>query len=261
MYLTRTPKLIFISGLAGTGASYLADLIATAENVSPMKGPEDGQFRQKVYCDESIFGGPVRFAFDESAHLTEESRLVSSKNRLQLLNEWEPHWSDNSAEYLLEKSNSNIVRTRFLQALFPDAYFVTIIRHPLASACIQKVDNKVRLSDCLRHWVKAYEIYMADRKHLNNELLLSYEQIVADPKAAYQAINGFLDVEVIELQELRSNKMWFSRWHRTKWWQGGLFNSRKRLVNKFEEEINQFGYSFKNLKAFPLPQQTPNMAL
>lgn len=261
MYLTRTPKLVFISGLAGTGASYLAGLISTAENASPMKGPQDGQFRQKVYCDESIFGGPIKFAFDERAHLTEDSSLVSSENRLQLLNEWEPHWSDKSAEYLIEKSNSNIVRTRFLQALFPEAYFVTIIRHPLASACIQKKEVKANLSACLQHWVKAYEIYMADRKHLNHELLLSYEQIVANPKAAYNAINDFLDIEVIELQELRSNKMWFSRWNRTKWWQSGPFDVRQRIIQKFENEVKPFGYSFKNLKAYPLPHQRLNRVL
>lgn len=233
----------------------MANLIATAENVSSMKGAEEGQFRQKVYCDETLFGGPARFAFDQRAHLTEDSNLVNSKNRIQLLNEWEPHWSNKDAEYLLEKSNSNIVRTRFLQALFPDAHFVTIIRHPLTAAYAQKKEGKVKMKYYLKHWLCAHEIYMSDRRHLHNELLLSYEEIVADPKAAYQKINKFLDIEVIELQELRSNKVWFSRWRKTKWWENGIFNKNRAIISRYEADVNRFGYSIKNLRQYPAPDQ------
>jgi hypothetical protein len=58
---------------------------------------------------------------------------VTPENRQKLFEEWSRYW-DVSKPYLLEKSPPNLIRTRFLQAMFPSSYFVVLLRHPIPVA-------------------------------------------------------------------------------------------------------------------------------
>src|SRR5204863_5837347 len=103
-----------ISGFADTGA------------------PEDeGQFLQKVYPPGAAMGGPALFGFHPHAHLTEGSPLATPANGKRLFRAWKKFW-DLGQPVLLEKSPPNLLRTRFLQALFPESSFVVLIRDPVA---------------------------------------------------------------------------------------------------------------------------------
>ena len=75
--------------------------------------------------------------------------------------------TDTGKEFLLEKSPPNIIRTRFLQAMFPNSYFINIKRHPIATSLATKkwsktsLDSKVILKFssisgvviCLSNWI------------------------------------------------------------------------------------------------------------
>ena len=130
----------------------------------------EGLFLQSVYPTWGISGeglikletlikgkrkGPPlglgRFAFNPEAHLTEDTPIVTDANRLRLFRQWGYFW-DLSAPTLLEKSPTNLISSRFLQAMFgatsgnrPSANgasehvsFVFTTRHPLAVALAHK---------------------------------------------------------------------------------------------------------------------------
>ena len=68
----------------------------------------------------------IIFGFDKRSYL-----ISDDKQRQKLFDEWSQNW-DLSKQFLVEKSPPNIIRTRFLQAMYPNASFVTILRDPIA---------------------------------------------------------------------------------------------------------------------------------
>lgn len=94
---------------------------------------------------------------------------------------------------LCEKSPPNLIRTRYLQALFPDALFVVLVRHPLATVA---ANGKKRakwgdVSVQAEHWAEAHRLFLADRPHLRRMMILRYEDLVADVNGSLRAICDF----------------------------------------------------------------------
>jgi len=115
---------VFLGGLHRSGTTLLARLLAAHPEVSGFSETgvpaDEGQHLQTVYPPARAFGGPGRFAFRGESHLTESSPLVSEENARRLLADWGRHW-DMTKPVLVEKSPPNLIRMRFLQALFPEA--------------------------------------------------------------------------------------------------------------------------------------------
>ena len=112
----------------GVGRSYLRDVIRS--------GGLEGKFAQDVYPyvyalrDWGRGGnrGLRRLALDA------DSDLATAENAAKLWDEWKDFWNA-SAAVLVEKTPENVVRSTFLQALYPaNARFVFVLRHPLAWA-------------------------------------------------------------------------------------------------------------------------------
>ncbi len=47
-------------------------------------------------------------------------------------------------EYLVEKTTQNILKTRFLQSIFPESAFIIVFRHPIALAYATKMKKQKR---------------------------------------------------------------------------------------------------------------------
>ena len=105
---------------------------AFLQTVLPRFGVGEEGLRQTFPSAQGLSTGLGRYAFAPDAHLTEASRLHTNRSRLRLLSEWGFHWNL-SRPVLLEKTPTNMVTSRLLQALLaPAASFVFISRHPLA---------------------------------------------------------------------------------------------------------------------------------
>ena len=132
-------QLIFLCGLHRSGTSLLHEIIRSHPEVSGFENtgaPEDeGQHLQSVYQPAVSFGGPGRFAFDSGSRMDESHLLATDTSAKTIFDQW---WSyfDMSCQYLVEKSPPNIIRSRFLQKLFPGSKFIFILRHPLAASLL-----------------------------------------------------------------------------------------------------------------------------
>lgn len=252
-------KLVFISGLHRSGTSVLHEIIGSSDQVSKFSNtavPEDeGQHLQSVYRAAKDFGGAGKFAFNAGARLDESSPLISPENKEKMLSEWRNYWDEGKPVWL-EKSPPNIIRMRFLQKLFPEAYFVTIIRHPIAVAMATQKWSKTTLDELIRHWIAAHEIHQTDRTKIRNEIFFSYEQMVQSPHKIIQALESFLDIRIpYEDDFVNHNEKYLQNWTQAAAWQWLKKRERKNCEKKYEALVNAFGYSLIDFDKFPALEQ------
>src|SRR5262249_34875208 len=135
--LMAKQKLLFIGGLHRSGTSPLFRALRDHPDISRFRNtgvPEDeGPLLQTVYPPAWNFGGAGWFGFHSQSHLTEDSPLATPQNAARLMEEWGQRW-DLTRSVLMEKSPPNLLMTRFLQELFPEAYFLIVVRHPIPTS-------------------------------------------------------------------------------------------------------------------------------
>jgi len=249
-------KFVFISGLHRSGTSILHRVLSTSSDISGFNNtgvPEDeGQHLQSVFKAAKYFGGPGKFAFNGDARLNENSSLISSQNKNKLLNEWGNFW-DKEKPIWIEKSPPNIIRTRFFQSLFPEAYFITIIRHPVAVSLATQKWSKTSYDSLINHWITAHKIYQQDRTKLRNEFFFSYEYMVNYPRELIKNLSNFLDTEIPYNEQFKnSNEKYFMQWNNISLWKWNKMYHRNKSIRKYESYVNDFGYSLINLADYPM---------
>ncbi len=244
-------EVVFICGLHRSGTTVLHDVISSASNVTTFKNTgvpkNEGQHLQSVYKPALAHGGPGKFAFDPGAHLTESSELITPENRKKLIEEWSAYW-DSTKAIFVEKSPPNLLRMRFLQALFPACKFITIWRHPVAVALATQKWSKTSIKSLFDHWLTAYDIYLEDQKYIKSELQFRYEEFTAAPDLIIEAINKYLSTEIqLGMRVQNMNQKYFNRFNRKRWWDILWKQNRSQLMDLYEAKFNEHGYSLIDL--------------
>ena len=186
-------KYVFVGGSPRSGTSLLGRNIARMEDCTGLKNTgvfeDEGQFLQDVYPTASAYGGSSRCGFDPQMHRTETSDLLAPEKVARLRATWHSFW-DNSKSIFVEKTPENFLMTRFLQAAFPDSYFVVLRRHPVpVSIAGQKwVVNVTSLNRMFQHWLLCYKIFEQDKKYLKHVYQLRYEDYVENPDKYHQRL-------------------------------------------------------------------------
>jgi hypothetical protein len=272
-------KYVFVGGSPRSGTSLLGRNIARLENCTGFRNTgvfeDEGQFLQDVYPTATAYGGSSRCGFDPRMHRTEKSDLLTSENVARLRATWHSYW-DNSKTTFVEKTPENFLMTRFLQAAFPNSYFVVIRRHPVPTSIGgQKwTSNITSLNRMFQHWLHCYKLFEQDKKYLRHVYELRYEDYVENPDKYHQEIAAFLGTRVPEppkedgfyivLQQWNPpglrvperameipggiyNKKYFDRW--SYFLNRSLFKPYYRYIaTKYELEFGTYGYSL--LKGF-----------
>jgi hypothetical protein len=247
-------KFLFIGGLHRSGTTILAKCLQAHPQISGFENTgadkDEGQHLQTLFSPAREYGGAGIFGFHKAAYLDEQSPLVTAAKGEKLFNEWKPYWNL-SKPVLLEKSLPTLIRTRFLQALFPQSYFVIVTRHPIATTLATKKWRPRRLLVSLfEHWFVCYERFIADSAQVQNVFLLKYEDFVANPPAMIAKISEFVGIEPIPVPvptvRSNTNDKYFDQWHKL---ESSLLTRlyTRFLVHRFEDRANSFGYSFTEL--------------
>src|SRR6266487_5732925 len=267
-------KYVFVCGLPRSGTSLLGRNIARLESCTGLRDTgvleDEGVFLQTVYPTEDMHGGPGRFGFHPRAHLTETSALLTPDNVAKLRESWHPYW-DNSKTIFVEKTPANLLMTRFLQAAFPNSYFVVIKRHPVAVGLAgQKWKvNVTSLYNMFEHWLYCHALYEQDKEYLKHVYELKYEDYVENPDKYHAELAAFIGTRVPEpprhdqsrivlqspeprvvlvpertMEETSAhyNKKYLDRWYRL------LTNSPFKgyywyIARKYEPKFDKYGYS------------------
>ncbi len=243
----KDKKFIFVCGLHRSGTSLFTKIIQHHPDISGFENTgvlkDEGQYLQTVYLPERDLGWAGSFGFSKGAHLTEDSRLVSDYNRDKLLRQWSNYW-DASKEYLVEKTPSNLIKTRFLKALFPNSYFIIIRRHPVATCMATRKWSLSSMNALLKHWICCYDLWDEDKKHLDNYVEIKYEDFIVEPVKTLQSVfklcklNNVPDLEkILNNYNLSSqvNEKYFDEWNKMK--------IEKIFANfRFKNDLKRHGY-------------------
>ena len=162
-----------------------------------------------------------------------------------MFEEWSPH-SDLSRPLLLEKSPPNLLKTRFLQALFPGSAFVVIVRHPIpVSIPTARWRGTRRYDRMFEHWLRCHALFKAARERLRRVHVLTYEQLVRDPSDVLRGIFEFLELDPIassEPVEGGANEKYFRQWQAMK--RDLRMRAYLDLVSlRYECRMRRYGYS------------------
>jgi len=221
--MTDTPaaadlNILFIGGLHRSGTSMLQQLLRAHPHISgftktgvPM---DEGQHLQTIYPNGKVHGGPGRFGFDSRAFMDENHPLATTANAAALVAEWGKHW-DFSKRLLIEKSPPNLIRTRFLQALFPKARFVLIFRHPVVVAYATLKACNSPISVLIEHTLRCYERALLDMQLLNAVHLMHYEELVSAPQSTIDRILHFANMGEFKFKSnvlTDLNERYFENW-------------------------------------------------
>jgi Sulfotransferase family len=239
-------RLVFVGGLHRSGTTPLTRWLAEHPEVSAFRDTgvweDEGQHLQDLYRPAADHGGPGRFARDPDAHLTESSELVSPRARERLIAAWAPHW-DLSRPVLVEKSPPNMIRTRFLQALFPDARFIVVIRHPVAVAYATRKWTRTSIASLIEHWLHAHELLLADAQAVDRLALVHYENLIADPDRELGRVFRFVGLQPIARDwgvKPGLNDAYLRRWGSGR---DPLRSLRaRRLEQRYGPRLERFGY-------------------
>lgn len=245
-------RLLFVAGLHRSGTTLLTRALREHPGISGFEATQaiedEGQHLQMVYPRGNRFGGPGRFGFDPRSHMDEHHELATEKNARELFEQWSPHW-DLSSTVLLEKSPPNVVRTRFLQALFRYSSFVVLTRHPIAVSLATQKWSWTTLPSLIEHWCICHERVQQDHRSLRSVLRLRYERFVADPVRALGRICALLQIDSHKAQEvIRTgvNEKYFRVWRR-RLDSIGRRRGLRRAVDRFEPRVRELGYSLVDL--------------
>jgi Sulfotransferase family len=242
-------QLVFLAGLHRSGTTLLARLLAAHPELSGFSETgvpaDEGQHLQTVYPAAATYGGPGRFGLAPESHLTETSPLATKENARAIFEQWSPHW-DLSRPFLLEKSPPNLLKTRFLQELFPGSAFVVVLRHPIpVSLATARWRQTRRYHRLLGHWLRCHALFEADRERLERVHVLQYEQLVRDPAAVLREIFAFLELEPIapsEPVQAGANERYFEQWRDLK--RDPRMRAYLDLASlRYERRVRRYGYS------------------
>lgn len=249
-------RMVFVAGLHRSGTSPMARLLSAHPQVSGLTATgakeDEGQHLQDVYPAARTHGGAGRFAFSPAAHLTEQSPLATPDNARRLFEQWAPYW-DLSRPVLVEKSPPNLVMTRFLQALYPAARFVVVVRHPVVVALsTSKWAGFTSLRRLVEHWVRAHEIFLADAPHLHQLHVVTYERLVRAPEATLDAVGGFLGLSgpiPRESVDAQRSSTYVQKWTALQASRNPLHRrSLQRMQTELGARVERFGYRLDDLE-------------
>jgi hypothetical protein len=265
-------KYVFVCGLQRSGTSILARNIGRLNSCTTFKDTgvleDEGQYLQDVYPTDHECGGTGWYGFNPHAHLTEASPLLTPENIARLEASWQRYW-DPAMPIRIEKTPNNLLMTRFLQAAFPNSYFIVIKRHPvpvsMANQRWKKSMASLRIG--FEHWLQCYGLYEQDKKHIRRLYELRYEDYINDPSRHHAEIARFIGTEFKkdEMEEISDvhNRKYFDRWHCLL--TNSLFKDYYRYIaRKYEPRLAPYDYSLTKLPGTTdeiVPESEPSSIL
>jgi Sulfotransferase family len=250
-------RFVFICGLHRSGTSPLFQILREHPDISGFRNtnvPEDeGQHLQSVFPTAKVYGGPGRFGFSPEAHLTELSACITSQNKYKLFAEWSKYW-DLNKPLLLEKSPPNLIRTRFLQAMFPDSYFIVITRHPIAVSLATWKWAGTSLESLVRHWLHCHRLFEQDSSYLRRVLLIRYEDLIRESENTLRRTCNFLGISALSVPSLNpaGNARYFAAWQKLSEHET-MRAIVKHIVAKYDRKCGEYGYSLVEMDSIVSP--------
>lgn len=204
--LTDPESWVFVVGCYNSGTELLMKVLGTHPSISSL--PTEGQFLTDQLPKDYELGLPRMWALREELFRLREDD--SGPDPVRLKREWLMRL-DRTRPVFVEKSPPNAARTRWLQAHFPKARFICMVRdgYAVAEGIRRKAEpthlrNGWPIELCARQWNRSNEILLEDAAALREAIWVRYEDLTSDPQQEFQRILDFIGVDVERLPHDRS---------------------------------------------------------
>jgi len=173
-------RWLFLVGCYNSGTTLIADVLGEHPQIAAL--PDEGQYLTDQLLLDYKIGLPRMWVGREDLFRMDETSTGPDVQRMR--KEWAMRLP-RTAPVVLEKTPANMARTRWLQANFPNAHFVGILRNPYAvidgirrKAEPQHIEAGWPIEMCAHQWARSNEVLAEDATHLERFMWLRYEDFV-----------------------------------------------------------------------------------
>jgi len=201
--IRQPKKWVFIVGCYNSGTTLLHNVLASLPDVAQL--PREGQYCTDQFTMPSKVGLTRAWALHPELFTLDASATVEPDiNRLQ--RQWCSMMSPAGADIYLEKSIPNAARIPWLDANFPNASFIAIVRNGYAVA--EGIGRKAGrpLQQAARQWTVSNEIMLRDLDSVAHAHVISYENFSEFPEKTMNELLRFLELPLS--QNMMQGKEW-----------------------------------------------------
>ncbi|MFB1487460.1 MULTISPECIES: sulfotransferase [unclassified Thiocapsa] len=187
---------LFILGLNNSGTTLLTRVLEQHPMIRSL--PHEGQWLTPALPHPPTFGAARAWSSRTDIFHWIETDDPTPARRIRY--DWARYYPVRPG-ILLEKSPPNTLRSRWLEANFSPSRFIGIVRHPYALCEGAQRRLGVPIEETARHWRDGTGILLDDAEHLQQVVLMRYEDLTAHPAPLMRRLETFLDVPAASLNE------------------------------------------------------------
>lgn len=185
-------KWVFIMGCTNSGTSLLHYLLGSHPDIASL--PREGQFLTNALPQPDHY--EVGRMWTEKIDLFRATEADRGKyDAVRLIHDWANNFDKITASTVLEKTPQNAIRSRWLQSVFKNSYFIAVARDGRAVAEGISRKEGVDIDRGIAHWIKANTIMLDDASFLKNFKLVRYEDLTAKPNEVALGLFKFIGVD------------------------------------------------------------------
>jgi hypothetical protein len=188
---------VFIMGCNNSGTTLLYEMLGLHPDVTLL--PHEGQYLTRLLPLPASAGCPR--VWTERLDVFRLTENDEGPDADRLVFDWVSQAERPLLRFIAEKSPPDTLRSRWLQQVFPEAWFIAIVRSGFAVAEGIRRRQGYDLERCARHWSLANRLMLEDAGRLRRFLLVRYEDLLGDFATVTASIAAFLQIDRTPLLE------------------------------------------------------------
>lgn len=185
-----TESWLFVVGLHGSGTTLLKHVLERHPAIRSM--PKEGQHHTDAVPQAVTYGYVRRYT--ERLDLFRLTEADAAMPALRAQYDWSFVYPPERG-IKLEKTSTDIIRARWLQAHFRPARFLTVFRDPYAAcASTRRRYPSIAVEAIAWQYKLAHDFLLNDLEHLERNLVVYYEDLCRDPDGELRRMSAFLEL-------------------------------------------------------------------
>ncbi len=181
---------LFIVGCNNSGTTLLLETLESHPLIRAL--PKEGQRITTAIPNSAPLG--IGRVFTQRLNLFRRTEVDDGAVVPRLRYDW-AYFANPRPGIRLEKSPPNTLRSRWLQRYFSPSRFIVLVRNPYAVCEGIARRRGHSIEEAATHWRLVHEVLEEDLPHLEQYLVVRYEDLCAEPLAVLNQMQRFLSLD------------------------------------------------------------------